>query len=183
MRMRIFLLMPSSEDFLADNVGIGTAKVLSTDIVFEAENGKKENNITRGIGANGFTSEYPYDYIYIHSTTDDSKTLKVPLKPVEACGDCKGIHLEMEVIDGENGYTIKTEDGGSIKLGEDEEVYFSSYPTTNWEAEPLDVKTPVSNKDVFSKDEDINMELLRTEETYDKASLPLYCKPRPRRLD
>lgn len=152
-------------------MGNGVYKVLSTDIVFEAENGEKETNITRGIGPNGFTNVYPYDYIYIHSTTDNSKTLKVPLKQVDACGDCKGIHLEMEVIDGKDGYTIRTSEGNSIELGEDEEVYFSSYPTTEWEANPLDVKTPVSQKDVFSKEEQVNMELLRSEETYDKTSL------------
>lgn len=161
----------SSEDFLVENVGNGVPKVLSTDIVFEAENGEKETNITRGIGPNGFTNVYPYDHIYIHSTTDNSKTLKVPLKQVDACGDCKGIHLEMEVIDGKDGYTIRTSEGESIELGEDEEVYFSSYPTTEWEANPLDVKTPVSQKDVFSKEEQVNMELLRSEETYDKTSL------------
>lgn len=161
----------SSEDFLADNTGNGATKVFSTNIIFEAESGEKEDNITRGIGDQGFTNDYPYEYIYVHSTTDKSKTLKVKLKEVEYCDDCRGIQLRMVIKDGEDGYTLYNDQGRSITLAEDEEVYFSSYPSTIWEATPLEQKTPVSGKDVFSKNDDVNIELLRSELTYGKAAL------------
>lgn len=160
----------NEEDYFAGKTD--SSQTIYSDIVLEAESGKKENNITRGIGDQGFTNDYPYDYIYVHSTTDESKTLKVPLKEVEYCGDCRGIHLEMEISDNGNGYILKSSEGGSIELGENEEVYFSSYPSTIWEASPLEgVTTPVSHSDVFTKDNDANIELLRSELTYDKDAL------------
>lgn len=161
----------SSEDFLADNTGNGATKVFSTNVIFEAENGEKEDYITRGIGEQGFTNDYPYECIYVHSTTDESKTLKVKLKEVEYCDDCRGIQLRMVIKDGEDGYTLYNDQGESITLAEDEEVYFSSYHSTVWEATPLEQKTPVSGKDVFSKNNDVNIELLRSELTYGKAAL------------
>lgn len=161
----------SSEDFLADNTGNGTTRVFSTNIIFEAESGEKEDYVTRGIGNQGFTNDYPYDYIYVHSTTDESKTLKVKLKEVEYCDECRGIQLKMEIKDGEDGYTLYNDQGEAIKLAEGEEVYFSSYPSTVWEATPLEQKTPVSGQDVFAKNDDVNIELLRSELTYGEAAL------------
>lgn len=125
--------------------------------MFDAENGNKENSITRGLDSEGFTNEYPYEYIYVHSTTDNSKTLEVPLKEVEYCDGCKGIHLEMEITDNGTGYTLRTETGDEIVLDENEEVYFSSYGSNIWEATPLEgVSTPVSHNDVFIKDDNVN---------------------------
>lgn len=167
-----FSACSNEEDYFADNTQHGSSQMIYSDIVLEAENGEKETNITRGIGDQGFTNDYTYDYIYVHSTTDESKTLKVPLKEVEYCGDCRGIHLEMIVTDNGTGYTLRTEDGQELTLGENEEVYFSSYPNTTWKASPLEnVSTPVSHSDVFAKDNDVNMELLRSEQTYGKDAL------------
>ena len=168
-----FSACSNEEDYFADNTQHGSSQMIYSDIVLEAENGEKETNITRGIGDQGFTNDYTYDYIYVHSTTDESKTLKVPLKEVEYCGDCRGIHLEMIVTDNGTGYTLRTEDGvDELTLGENEEVYFSSYPSTTWEASPLEnVSTPVLHSDVFTKNDDVNMELLRSEQIYGKDAL------------
>lgn len=167
----IFSSCSSSEDFFADNVGNGATKVLSTNIIFEAESGEKEDYITRGIGDQGFTNVYPYDYIYVHSTTDDSKTLKVKLKEVKYCDECRGVQLRMEIKDGEDSYTLYNDQGEKIELAAGEEVYFSSYPSTIWEATPMEQKTPVSGQDIFSKEDNVNIELLRSELTYGKSTL------------
>ena len=167
----IFSSCSSSEDFFADNVGNGATKVLSTNIIFEAESGEKEDYITRGIGDQGFTNVYPYDYIYVHSTTDDSKTLRVKLKEVEYCDECRGVQLRMEIKDGEDSYTLYNDQGEKIELAAGEEVYFSSYPSTIWEATPMEQKTPVSGQDIFSKEDNVNIELLRSELTYGKSTL------------
>lgn len=167
----IFSSCSSSEDFFADNVGNGATKVLSTNIIFEAESGEKEDYITRGIGNQGFTNVYPYDYIYVHSTTNDSKTLKVKLKEVEYCDECRGVQLRMEIKDGEDSYTLYNDQGEKIELAAGEEVYFSSYPSTIWEATPMEQKTPVSGQDIFSKEDNVNIELLRSELTYGKSAL------------
>lgn len=163
----------SNEENYFDETPTGPSQVIYSDIVLESESGQKENSITRGLGEQGFTDEYTFDYIYIHSTTDNSKSLKVPLKDVEFCGDCRGIHLEMTVTDNGNGYTLRTENGeDEIVLNENEEVYFSSYPSNIWEASPLEgTLTPVSHSDVFAKDENVNIELLKTENTYGKSEL------------
>lgn len=167
-----FSACSNEEDYFADNTQHGSSQIIYSDIVLEAENGEKETNITRGIGDQGFTNDYTYDYIYVHSTTDESKTLKVPLKEVEYCGDCRGIHLEMIVTDNGTGYTLRNADGEEITLGENEKVYFSSYPSTTWEASPLEnVSTPMLHSDVFTKNDDVNIELLRSELTYGKDAL------------
>ena len=134
----------NDENYFDDRKPTGSSQLISQDIVLEADNAKNENYITtRGIDDDGFTNDYPYNYIYVHSTTDESKTLKVPLKEVEYCGDCRGIHLEMEINEnGDGSYTLRTEAGADsqqqeITLGADEDVYFSSYPTNTWTANKL----------------------------------------------
>lgn len=166
-----FISCSNEENYFTDEP-TEQSQVIYSDIVFDAENGNKENSITRGLDSEGFTNEYPYEYIYVHSTTDNSKTLEVPLKEVEYCDGCKGIHLEMEITDNGTGYTLRTETGDEIVLDENEEVYFSSYGSNIWEATPLEgVSTPVSHNDVFIKDDNVNKELLRSETTYDKEAL------------
>ena len=154
--------------------------VYSMDITVSAANGDgSDANIssTRGLDHDGgvFTEDYPYDYIYVHSDDnyedDRHQVLKVPLKEVEFCGDCRGIHLECEVMDDGNGYTISNEAGESIHLNDDQSVYFSTIPTPFWEATVATTPTPVSLSDVFVDDPDVNLELLRSKEDYSKDEL------------
>ena len=156
----------------------GTAEiepgVYSADIVLDAESGKTSDHTTRGIDNLGnFTNEYPFDYIYVHSADNgvgvEHKVLKVPLKEVVFCDGCRGVHLEMEVEDGEGGYTITNSDGQAITLAEGEEVYFSSYPDAYWHADKA-FESPVTGSDVFNQTEGINEELLKSG-TYTKEEL------------
>lgn len=149
------------------------------DLLLNTEDGKDANMITRGgpDGMGTFTDDYPYDYIYLHradNLTDEEehKSIRIPLKDVEYCDGCQGIHLEVTVLDNEEGYTISTEDGQSITLGNTDEVYFSTVPGTYWEPTILeDGGSPVSDRDVFVQDNEVNKELLRSALDYSKAEL------------
>lgn len=147
--------------------------VYATDITLYAEQGEDPDINTRGLDTeNGeFTNVYPYDYIYIHSADNEvsiHKSLKIPLKEVEYCDECKGIHLEMEVLDNDGGYTI-TSSEGSITLSNSESVYFSTISSPYWEAE-VEGATPVSGSDVFVES-DANSELLKSANTYTRNEL------------
>ena len=170
----------SDESNEIGNVPSAKPGVYSMDITVSAANGEgSESNIssTRGLDpVDGvFTEDYPYDYIYVHSDDnyedDRHQVLKVPLKEVEFCGDCRGIHLECEVMDDGNGYMISNEAGESIHLNDDQSVYFSTIPTPFWEATVANTPTPVSLSDVFVDDPDVNIELLRSKEVYSKDEL------------
>lgn len=55
-----------------------------------------------------FTTTYLFDYIYLHSADtksvdDGHQSIEIPLKEVEQCDGCKGIHLEVEVLDDGSG--------------------------------------------------------------------------------
>ena len=148
------------------------------DLLLSAEDGKDANMITRGGPDNsGFTNEYPYDYIYLHSADnltkeEGHKVIRIPLKDVEYCDGCQGIHLEVTVLDNEEGYTIKNEVGDEIRLGNTDEVYFSTEPDTYWKPTILeDGGSPVSGRDVFIQDNNVNKELLRSVNDYDKAEI------------
>lgn len=149
--------------------------VYTTDITLATEVGKKNNDVdTRGLNADAgeFTADYPYDYIYIHAADNQEnghKSLKIPLKEVEYCNDCKGIHLEVTVNEEGEGYTISTEDGSSITLSDEESVYFSTIESAYWEAK-TEGATPVNQKDVFVES-DTNEELLRSRKIYSKEEL------------
>lgn len=148
--------------------------VYATDITLYAEQGEDPDINTRGLDTEKgeFTNVYPYDYIYIHSADNKEdgthKSLKIPLTEVEYCDECKGIHLEMEVLDNNGGYTI-TSSKGSITLSNSESVYFSTIPTPYWEAE-VESATPVSRSDVFVES-DANSELLKSANTYSRDKL------------
>ena len=148
--------------------------VYTTDITLATEVGKKNNVNTRGLDLqNGtFTTDYPYDYIYIHSADNKEnghKSLRIPLKEVEYCDGCKGIHLEVRVNENVEGYIISNEEGGSITLDDTESVYFSTIETAYWTAKQ-EGATPINNQDVFV-DSDVNEELLRSASIYTKAEL------------
>ncbi len=148
--------------------------VYTTDITLATEVGKKSNINTRGLDLDKgeFTTTYPYDYIYIHAADNKEaghQSLKIPLKEVEYCDGCKGIHLKVTVNEGNGGYTISTEDGNSITLGNDEEVYFSTIADAYWKAE-TEGATPINQNDVFVESE-ANDELLRSRNTYTKEEL------------
>ncbi len=147
--------------------------VYATDITLYAEQGEDPDINTRGLDTeNGeFTNVYPYNYIYIHSADNvegTHKSLYIPLKEVEYCDECKGIHLEMEVLDNDGGYTI-TSSKGTITLSNSESVYFSTIPNPYWEAK-VEGATPVSGSDVFVES-DANSELLKSANTYTRNEL------------
>ena len=147
--------------------------IYKTEITLYTEEG--EISDTRGLDSEKgeFTSVYPYDYIYIHSADTNEngihRCIKIPLVEVEECDGCKGIHLEVEVFDNEQGYTIANSNGEKITLANDEKIYFSTIPTPFWEAK-VEGATPVSHSDIFVESE-ANQELLRSIDTYDKAAL------------
>ena len=162
------------EDFFNGNTPDIAPGVYSTDLVLSAETGRSVENVTRGIdGLGNFTNEYPFDVIYVHSADNgedgNHKVLEVPLKEVSFCDGCRGVHLEMEVNDGETGYTIRNSKGESITLGENEQVYFSSYRDAYWHADKV-YESPVTGSDVFNQTEGVNEELLKSE-VYSKADL------------
>lgn len=162
------------EDFFKGDIPEIAPGVYSCDLVISSEAGKSSEHVTRGIdGLGNFTNEYPSNYIYVHSADNgeggDHKVLTVPLKEVVFCDGCRGVHLEMEVNEGEGGYTIRNSKGESITLGEDEEVYFSSYPEAYWHADKV-YESPVTGSDVFNQTEGVNEELLKSE-TYSKEDL------------
>lgn len=145
--------------------------VYATDITLYAEQGEDPNVNTRGLDTeNGeFTNVYPYEYIYIHSADNKEdgthRCLYIPLKEVEFCDECKGIHLEMEVLENNREYIIKNSKGESITLSNSESVYFSTISTPYWEVTKVGA-TPVSGKDVFVENDNINSELLKSTNTY-----------------
>lgn len=170
-------------DYFADDDTNSTSTTYYSDIVLSSQTGEMEDHITRGINDFGFTNEYPFDYIYIHSadnsTGADHKVLKVNLKEVEYCVDCRGIHLEMDVTDNGNGYTIRNDVGEEITLSENENVYFSSYPSSIWEADAV-AGTPITNSDVFIEDKDnVNIELLRSDIYTKDQLITLLQQPAP----
>lgn len=143
--------------------------IYSGDLVLAIEASRGPSINTKGLNPDGgyFTGEYPYNYIYIHSA--DNKTLeeghqvlKVNLKEVEHCNGCKGINLQVEVNDNEDGsYTIRTENNPTgIQISTGGEVYFSTIATPQWEAE-VSGNSPLSSSDVFIQS-DANKELLRS---------------------
>lgn len=155
------------------------AGTYSSDLLLATEQGGGSQVSTRGLNkVDGyFTSDYPYDYIYIHSADDDTeseghKFLRIPLQDVVFCDGCQGIHLEMEVHDEASGggYTITNKAGGSITLAEDESVYFSTISSSYWQAK-VESASPVTGSDVFIQDNDVNAELLRSVNTYTKEDL------------
>ncbi len=147
--------------------------IYRTDIILYAEEG--EESETRGLDINKgeFTNVYPFDYIYIHSADNKEdgthRSLKVSLIDVLTCNDCRGIHLEVEVFENEQGYTITNDTGEKITLGNDEKIYFSTIADPYWKAK-VEGATPVYHQDVFVESE-ANKELLRSIKTYDKAEL------------
>lgn len=144
----------------------------SIDITLTAEPGVKSE--TRGLDTeNGeFTNVYPYDYIYIHSAKTDSthQSIRIPLKNVEHCDGCQGIHMQVEVKDEENGggYIIHAGEA-EMTLSANDSVYFSTIEGPYWEAKTSGA-TPVSGSDVFVQNDDINKELLKSQ-TYTKDGL------------
>ncbi len=149
------------------------------DLLLTADSSKNANMITRGgpDESGKFTDAYPYNYIYLHSAdnltdAEGHKSIRIPLQDVEYCDGCQGIHLEVTVLDNEEGYTISTKDGQSITLGNTDEVYFSTVPGTYWEPTILeDGGSPVSGRDVFVQDDEVNKELLRSALDYSKEEL------------
>ena len=144
----------------------------SIDITLTAEPGVKSE--TRGLDTeNGeFTNVYPYDYIYIHSakTDDTHQSIEIPLKNVEHCDGCQGIHMQVEVKDKNNGggYIIRAGEA-EMNLSADDKVYFSTIEGSYWEAETSGA-TPVSGSKVFVQNKEINKELLKSQ-TYTKDDL------------
>lgn len=168
----------SNEEYFADDET--TTKVSPgtyyADLLLSTEGSDDVNMITRGgPDDNGhFTNEYPYDYIYIHSADNLSKdnghkSLRINLRDVEYCDNCRGIRLSMTVLENNGGYIIENEEGEKINLNANESVYFSTIDDTFWKAE-VEGASPVSQSDVFIQGEN-NKELLRSVNEYNMADL------------
>lgn len=152
--------------------------VYSADVVISPGTGDKVDNVTtRGLDVqNGqFTNDYPYGYIYLHRADgidgEGHESIRIPLdKTPDYCDGCRGIHLEVEVIDSpEGGYIVRNETGDEIVLKDDEEVYFSTIPDTYWETEAE--KESPHGYDVFFQNQEKNTEILRSSNNYTKESL------------
>lgn len=141
----------------------------SIDITLTAEPGVKSE--TRGLDTdNGeFTNVYPYDYIYIHSAETDAthQSIRIPLKNVEHCDGCQGIHMQVEVKENGGGYIIRAGEA-EMTLSADDKVYFSTIEGPYWEAETSEAT--VSESDVFVQNKEINKELLKSQ-PYTKGEL------------
>ena len=168
----------TNENFFEGEPG-NKGVVYSSDIVVSSQTGEKIDNVnTRGLDReNGqFTNEYPYDYIYLHRIDglegDEHKMIEIPLnKTPDYCNGCKGIHLEVEVVDSpDGGYIVRNEAGDEIVLKDNEEVYFSTIPTTYWEKQADEDASP-HNYDVFVQDNEKNTEILRSSNNYTKQQL------------
>lgn len=174
----VFTGCDDNEKFFSDDKEESIAPgTYSTDLIISPNEGDKaENAITRGLDTeNGqFTNVYPYDYIYLHRadnlTGEDHKSIRIPLdRDVDYCDGCKAIHLEVEVLDGDNGGYIVRAGDSEITLSETDEVYFSTIPTTYWTSDVAD-ETP-HGYDTFFQTEGINEELLRSSNNYNKQQL------------
>lgn len=170
----------SNDDFdNLTNTEHNIAKTYSSDILLATEKGEEPDISTRGLDPvyGQFTSDYPYNYIYIHSADDKTaeeghKSLRIPLKDVVFCDGCQGIHLEMDVLDESEGggYIIKNEAGESISLEEGEKVYFSTIESSYWNAD-VEEASPITGSNVFMQDNDVNKELLKSAYEYSKDDL------------
>ena len=150
----------------------------SADLMLAAEGSRDVNMITRGgpDESGKFTEYYPYNYIYLHRadnlTGNEHQVIRIPLKDVEFCDGCQGIHLEMTVLEDSEGYTVANEAGDKISLAADDEVYFSTVPDTYWKPNIIeDSGSPVSSRDVFYQDDEVNKELLRSSQNYSMEEL------------
>ena len=175
----IFGSCSNEENYFEDSTkGEAVPGTYYADLLLSTESSKSVNMITRG-GPDEygkFTDVYPYEYIYLHSADNLTKeeghqVIEIPLKEVEFCDGCKGIHLKMTVLDNEEGYTVANEAGNKITLGNDDKVYFSTEPDTYWTPTIIaDENSPVSGRDVFVQD-DNNHEILRSANEYSKEDL------------
>lgn len=160
--------------------------IYTSDITVSAEQRDKSEIVTRGVSESGmFTSDYDFPEIYIHSA--DTKTeenghrvLKIPVKTItkeraDEAGKITSFRLEVEILEGENGYIMRNEAGDEIELLNNEKVYFSSLDKPYWEATTMSVSTPITKSDVFVEDTKKNIELLRSE-TYTKENLEQLIK-------
>lgn len=122
----------------------------------------------------GFTDEYDAEYVYIHSTTDAAKVVKLPILTQQSgCEDCdgKGFEYNVEVSEDGSSYTISSADGSSSAMfSASEEVYFSSEEYEVWEGESVDA-SPVSSQSVLVRNEEKNKEIYRSAEDYSVEGL------------
>ncbi|MBU3813994.1 MAG: hypothetical protein H9791_05725 [Candidatus Bacteroides intestinipullorum] len=151
----------------------------SSDLLLAAEQGKELQISTRGLNEDfgQFTDEYPYNSIFIHSADDQRngeghQVLEISLQTVDFCEGCRGIHLEMEVLDDAQGggYIIKNKNGQSITLNANDSVYFSTISSSYWQAD-VEAASPVTGSNVFMQDNAVNRELLRSAKTFSKSDL------------
>ena len=132
--------------------------------------GKDNAQSTRAQDRNtgAFTAEYDADYVYMHSTTNASKVVKLPIEPLEECEDCDGNGFRYYACKNDNGsYTIKSYDKSSYAtFGEDEKVYFSSEEYEIWEGHNDDENSPLTDQSVLIRDNEKNKEIYRSENDY-----------------
>lgn len=114
-----------------------------------------------------FTAEYDATHVYMHSTTNASKYVKLKINSIAECKDCDGNSFSYTFCKNEDGsYTIKSIDGTSqATFSADEEIYFSSEESEIWEGTSVDA-SPVTGQSVLVRDENKNKEIYRSESNY-----------------
>lgn len=114
-----------------------------------------------------FTDEYDADYVYIHSTSDATKFVKIPV--IDDCDGChdgeKGIEYNI-TRNSDGGFTIASTDGlSTATFGADEKIYLSSEEYETWEGTSV-AASPITGQSVLIRDADKNKEIYRSGSDY-----------------
>lgn len=140
----------------------------SITVNIKTDKGEAQTPSTRAQdGFGGFTNVYDADFVYMHSTQDPNKFVKLPIEKLEECEDCNGDGFRYTFCKNDDGsYTIHSMDGSSSAIfASGEEIYFSSEEYETWEGNSVDA-SPVTGQSVLVRDETKNKEIYRSEKNY-----------------
>ena len=141
---------------------------ITVNIATNSGNNKAQSTRAQDQHTGAFTAEYDADYVYIHSTTNSSKVVKLPIEKIEECDDCDGNGFRYFACKNEDGsYTIRSYNNDSFAtFAADEKVYFSSEEYEIWEGHNDDENSPLTGQSVLIRDNDKNKEIYRSENNY-----------------
>lgn len=141
---------------------------ITVNIATISGNGKAQSTRAHDEHTGAFTAEYDADYVYIHSTTDATKYVKLPIEQIEECDDCDGNGFRYYACKNDDGsYIIRSYDNSSsATFAENEEVYFSSEEYETWEGHNDDENSPLTGQSVLIRDSEKNKEIYRSENNY-----------------
>lgn len=126
---------------------------------------------TRAMDEQGaFTDAYDAPSLFIHSVTDSSKYIELPiLDNVEGCESCGDKGFKFHVNNYEDHFTIINPlNNDSVKFEKNEQMYLSSQASEEWVGHVVNA-SPITGQTVLTRDK--NEEIYRSAGNYDLASL------------